>query len=105
MKETMNIVHKIRNRMANQLGIERTPEQVEHELVCVLILEQLVQGVDWSWLRNAKTPGQLLVAAQRMKGILDDPSLSLEEFLKIRDIILAIDERVNPMSDGSVPPT
>lgn len=91
----MNFVQKTRNNIASQLGIELTVDEVTDSIQRCLVLCELVRGVDWSWLRDATTTGEILAARWRLEEITGDV-LSMSQFNRLRDIILDIDTQVNP---------
>ena len=85
---------KLRARLAIELGVEMTVDEVSDAMVKADKLVKLVRGQDWTWLRDADTPGKLCVVCYRMQRILE-MRLSWDECCRIRKIILQIDERVN----------
>lgn len=91
----MNIIQKIRNKVANQHGIELTLTEVTESIERCMVLCELVRGVDWSWLRDATTTGEILAARWRLEEITGDV-LSMQDFNRLRGIILDVDAQVNP---------
>ena len=90
----MSPEQKLRARLANELGVEMTVDEVSDAMGKADKLVKLVRGQDWTWLRDADTPGKLCMVYFRIQHLLG-MALSWDECCRIRKIILQIDERVN----------